>query len=134
MKLFKKSLFLFHRDLRINDNTGLIAALHQSESVMPCFIFEPKQVGKGNEYRSANAIQFMLESLHDLDRQLRKKDAQLYLFTGNTEDVIKKLIKTESVDAFFCNKDYTPFSIKRDEHIKKICINFNCTFLTFQMH
>ena len=39
-KKFKKSLFIFHRDLRLDDNTGLIEALKTSDIVIPCFIFD----------------------------------------------------------------------------------------------
>lgn len=35
----EKSLFIFRRDLRLEDNTGLISALGQAaEQVIPCFI------------------------------------------------------------------------------------------------
>jgi len=114
---FKKSLFIFRRDLRLNDNTGLLAALEQSETVIPCFIFDPRQVGTKNEYRSSNAIQFMVESLIDLDEQLRAHKGKLYLFYGEAGKIVAQLCKEEKIDAVFVNQDYTPFSIKRDAAI-----------------
>ena len=57
------SLFIFRRDLRLADNTGLNNALAQSNKVIPCFIFDPRQVEDSNKYKSNNAIQFMIESL-----------------------------------------------------------------------
>ena len=37
----EKSLFIFRRDLRLEDNTGLISALSQAaEHVIPCFILD----------------------------------------------------------------------------------------------
>ncbi len=41
----KVSPELIHKllDLRLADNTGLIAALRDSEDVIPCFIFDPRQ-------------------------------------------------------------------------------------------
>lgn len=125
---YKKSLFIFRRDLRLDDNIGLIQALHQSETVVPCFIFDPRQVGDENEYRATNCIQFMIESLQDLDEQLHKKDGKLYLFYGIADEVVEKLIKTEKIDAVFTNRDYTPFSIKRDAKIAKICHAHDCAF------
>jgi len=38
------SLFIFRRDLRLHDNTGLNEALRLSEKVIPCFIFDPRQI------------------------------------------------------------------------------------------
>ena len=53
-----KSLFVFRRDLRLDDNTALIQALTDSDEVIPCFIPDPRQL-ESNEYRSLNTIQFM---------------------------------------------------------------------------
>ncbi|MBI2774606.1 deoxyribodipyrimidine photo-lyase [Candidatus Dependentiae bacterium] len=125
---YKTSLFIFRRDLRLQDNTGLIEAIKQSETVIPCFIFDSRQVSKKNEYRSLNAIQFMIESLRELDEELRKKDGKLYLFYGKNEEVIGSLLKSGKINAVFCNRDYTPFSIKRDEEIKKQCLHYDVAF------
>jgi deoxyribodipyrimidine photo-lyase len=127
-KKYSKSLFIFHRDLRIEDNSGLLQACAQSESVIPCFIFDPAQVDAENKYRSANAIQFMIESLEDLEEQLAKLNGKLYIFYGHTLDVIIKLIKHENIDALFCNRDYTPFSIARDKQLQEICTKSRIAF------
>ena len=63
----KRGLFLFHRDFRIEDNTGLNKALELSEELYTCFIFTPEQVGPSNTYKSNNAVQFMIDSLMDLN-------------------------------------------------------------------
>ena len=39
------------------------------------------------------------------------------------------MIKEETLDAVFCNQDYTPFSLKRDEALKKICIQNGTEFI-----
>lgn len=130
MKNFKKALFIFRRDLRIQDNNGLIEALKKSEQVIPCFIFDSIQVGTKNSYRSMNAIQFMVESLKELNDQLRKKGSHLYFFYGDTHEIVKKLIILQKIDAVFVNRDYTPFSLKRDEQLEKNCIQHNCAFFS----
>ncbi len=73
-KKHKISLFIFRRDLRLTDNTGLINALIYSESVIPLFIVTPTQVSSKNKYKSSNAIQFMIKSLYDLDDQINKSN------------------------------------------------------------
>lgn len=128
MKLYAKSLFIFRRDLRLKDNTGLIQALEESETVIPCFIFDPIQVSEVNSFRSMNCMQFMIESLEDLATQLKERDAKLYLFSGDTYEVLESLITQEKIDAVYLNQDYTPFSVKRDDHIKKICIHHDVAF------
>ena len=128
MKQYKKSAFIFRRDLRISDNRGLLHALQVSKEVVPCFIFDPVQIDGKNPYRSMNAIQFMLQSLHELDEQLKEKGSRLYIFYGNTHEIVKQLISSQNIDAIFVNRDYTPFSLKRDETLEKICIQNGCIF------
>lgn len=125
---YKKALFIFRRDLRIQDNTGLIQAANLSDIIIPCFIFDPRQVGSANKYKSDNCIQFMLESLQDLDKELKKHETALYLFNGKAHDVVNALIKSEGIDAVFCNRDYTPFSAERDNALKKTCERNKVTF------
>ncbi len=119
----KKTLFIFRRDLRLHDNTALIKALEESEKVIPCFIFDPRQIGK-NSYKSENCIQFMTESLQDLEKQFKTQKGKLYFFKGRAEDVVKKLVKKEKIEAVYVNKDYTQYSKKRDEAIRKGTPNF----------
>jgi deoxyribodipyrimidine photo-lyase len=127
--MYSKSLFIFRRDLRVDDNTGLIEALHSSHEVLPCFIFDPRLLKDGNY--SKNALQFMLESLADLKKQLELVSGKLYLFSGLPHEVIEKLIREESIDAVFVNCDYTPFSARRDELIYMVCAEHGLKFHQF---
>lgn len=128
---YKKSLFIFRRDFRLDDNTGLIEALKNSEEVIPVFIFDPRQADKkNNSYFSQNAFEFLLESLKDLNGQLIDKKSKLYVFEGVSENVVEKLLKEEKIDAVFVNKDYTPFSIQRDKNIEEICKKNRADFKT----
>lgn len=126
----KKSIFLFHRDLRLEDNTGLIETLKQSEKVIPAFILDPAQLEK-NPYRGDHVVQLMVESLNDLNGQLQKKGGRLYLFYGKTKEVIEQLIEQEKIDGFFSNNDYTPFAQKRDTNIEALCKKAGVKFYTF---
>lgn len=56
MKLFRNGLFIFRRDLRLDDNIGLLNALNQSKQVIPCFIFDPVQISEKNKYYSVREI------------------------------------------------------------------------------
>jgi deoxyribodipyrimidine photo-lyase len=115
-----KSLVIFRRDLRLEDNTALNATLKSSDEVIPCFIFDPAQV-KDNEYMNHDALQFMIESIKDLGEQLKEKEGRLYLFYGKPAEVVELILKQEKVDSVHTNRDYTPFSRKRDEAIRKVC-------------
>jgi deoxyribodipyrimidine photo-lyase len=75
--------------------------------------------------KNENAIQFMIESLNDLDRQLGDKGSKLYLFHGKPQKVIEKLIDDKKIDSGHFNKDYTIFSRKRNATLASICSENN---------
>lgn len=119
-KKYSCSLFIFRRDLRIDDNTALIHALKNSKQVIPCFIVDPQQVNDKNVYRSNNALQFMIESLEDLKKQLKNR-GHIYFFYGTPWQVIKKLHDKKIFSALYINSDYTPYSCSRDKKLMKVC-------------
>ncbi len=128
-KQYKKSLFIFRRDLRLEDNLGLLALLEQSEAVIPAFIFDPRQINREeNEYFSEPAFQFLLSSLAELNGDLVARGSKLYIFHGNPSEVTESLIKNDRVQAVAVNKDYTPFARKRDKEIADVCEANNVQF------
>ncbi len=127
MKTYKTSLFLFRRDLRLEDNTGLIYALESSETVIPAFVFTEEQIEK-NPYRSNSCVQFMIESLQELFEQLQTKGSQLYFFSGSTEKTVSLCIQKLQIDALIVNKDYTPYSTQRDEKLSSLCKKHGVAF------
>ena len=121
-RIYHTSLFIFRRDLRLEDNRGLLRALEESESVVPLFILDPRQTdGLKNPYFSPNAFQFMIESLEELDRVLKNRGSQLYLGQGEAASVLERLLPTGEYAAVYCNQDYTPFAAKRDRGLQSLC-------------
>ncbi|RIZ64899.1 MAG: deoxyribodipyrimidine photo-lyase [Methylococcales bacterium] len=120
MPNYNKSLFIFRRDLRLQDNNGLNEALRLSKQVLPCFIFDPRQI-ETHSYQSQPALQFMLQSIADLDQQLQDVGGNLTLYKGLPDQVIASVLKQQSIEAVFINRDYTPFSRRRDAELLEIC-------------
>jgi deoxyribodipyrimidine photo-lyase len=123
----KYTLFIFRRDLRLVDNIGLNFANKNFKNIIPIFIFTPEQVDK-NKFKSDNAIQFMIESLKEVNSELKKIGSKLHLFYGDNKKVLKKIIKQIDVENIVFNQDYTPYAKKRDKKIKNFCDknNINC--------
>ena len=124
------SLVIFRRDLRLDDNTALIYATQSSKKVLPIFIFDPVLLQNPN--RSNNAIKFMQESINDLESQLRSIGARLYRFQGSPEKILDLILtdKELNVNNVFINRDYTPYSLKRDRLLLKVSQNRNTKFRT----
>jgi deoxyribodipyrimidine photo-lyase len=122
------TIFLFHRDLRLVDNTALNAAVALGRPVMPVFIFDPAQCDptasvaaneRANAYYSHPAVQFMCESLVSLHAELAALGSRLWVFSGNTLGVLKGLAKVMDVRAIAYNEDYTIFARDRDAAVAK---------------
>lgn len=125
-------IFLFHRDLRLVDNTSLINQLKtMGEAVLPIFIFPPEQINrKINKYFSDNSVQFMIESLHELSDEVKKKKGKMLFFKGDNMKVLKAINKVEPIESIGFNLDYTPYAKKRDAEIKTWCDSNNIVCLT----
>ncbi len=118
---YKRSLFIFRRDLRVDDNTALNSALELSDEVITCFIFDPRLADENRKYFNHNAFQLLLECLDDLQNQLRSMGGKLLLFSDLPETVIMDINEKHSIDAVFFNMDYTSFSRRRDGLITGTC-------------
>lgn len=125
---YRTSLFLFRRDLRVDDNRGLLRAAELSDRVLPAFVFDPRQQPPDNDYFSRPAFQFLIESLEDLESQLGERDARLHVFRGTPHEIVDRLARDPGIDAVFVNRDYTPFSRARDGQIRKVCGERNVAF------
>ncbi len=125
--MYQKAVFIFRRDLRIHDNSGLLFALENAKEVIPIFIFTPEQIEK-NPYRSDFSLQFMIESLEDLESDLKEMGGKLFYFYDHPEKVIGDCIEKLGVDLVVLNRDFTPYSIARDRKIEKISKEKNVSF------
>lgn len=122
-----RALFIFRRDLRLQDNTALQKALKENDEVLPCFILDKRQVER-NEYKSQNLLQFMRDSLKELNESLKKQNGKLYIFYGITHDIINEAIQKTDITSVYVNRDYTPFSKERDKKIHEVCQKNNVEF------
>ena len=120
---YKKGLFIFHRDLRIVDNVGLVQAFIDCEQVYTCFIFTPEQVGTHNKYKSKRAVQFMIETLQEVAGEIREHGGELIVLYGDPTTISRQLIHRLDVSAVYTNKDYSPYAIERDHALSNICKN-----------
>lgn len=116
-------LFIFRRDFRVIDNNALNVLYKKCSKIYPIFIFTPEQITSKNKYRSNNSVQFMIESLIDLDQQIRKtsSNSHLMVFYGNNMQVLKDLIQQLDISVVGFNIDYSPYAIARDADIFDYC-------------
>lgn len=130
----QKSIFIFRRDLRLEDNHGLIAALNESDKVLPVFIFDPVLAKQSAPSYCAKRMQFLCESLHELHTELTDRGSKLFVYSRNHADVVDTLLATSEYDAVYVNRDYTPYARARDERIADVCQKHNVSFEVHSTH
>jgi deoxyribodipyrimidine photo-lyase len=133
-KVYTYGIFIFRKDLRINDNRGLIKLAKECDEIIPVFIFDPYQVdlnSKTKNYLSYPALRFICEGVKDLDKSIGKKG--LNVFYGNPIEVLKHILKELKIDnkslALGFNADFTEYSIKRDNGIMDFCNTNNINLI-----
>lgn len=110
-------IHIFHRDLRTVDNAAFNQAAQRAREtkskLLPLFIFTPEQVGEQNALRSTASIEFMLNSLDDLNEQLYNK---LTVIHATQLEALLALASAAAyrIVAISEQRDYTPYAIKRE--------------------
>lgn len=106
-KKYDKGLMWFRRDLRIDDNAALYHALKACRQVFCVFVFDRAILDALP--RADRRVEFIRESLADLDRQLAElgrhhgvSQAGLIVQHGWAGEVLPALAQKLSADSRFC--------------------------------
>lgn len=127
----KQVLFWFRRDLRLKDNAGLYHALKLGNEVLPIFIFD-KTILEKLPNKQDKRVDFIHQSITELNTQLQKNDASLSVFHSTPLEVFEQLTKQYEISAVYTNHDYEPYAIARDEAVKAFLQTKNIAFNTYK--
>jgi deoxyribodipyrimidine photo-lyase len=125
------NIFWFRRDLRLDDNVGLAAALDSGIPVLPIFIFDKSIL---DELPSKDArVSFIHDTLTAIDIELKKNNVSgLAQYYGSPEDIFGELTNTYHVQGVFTNRDYEPYALERDQKISKFLSAKEIAFNTYK--
>ena len=104
----KTALVWFKTDLRLHDNETLIKAISQSETIVPVYCFDEshfKTTGFVFKKTGSFRTQFLLESLIDLDSNLRAIGSGLIVVKGKPEVEIPKLVQQYKATKVFAKRE-----------------------------
>ena len=107
----------FRRDLRDADHAALGEALRRARRVHCAFVFDRAilETLRGNaNSRADRRVEFIRESLCELDSALRQRGGALIVRHAVAADEIPRLARELKVDAVFANRDYEPQAKARD--------------------
>jgi deoxyribodipyrimidine photo-lyase len=123
----KISLFWFRRDLRLEDNRGLFAALKAGLPVLPIFIFDTIILNKLSDKSDAR-VSFIYNQVKFLKEKVEKLGGSFYVAYGNPVEIIDKITNELPVKYLFTNKDYESYALQRDQAIKESLETKNIPF------
>jgi deoxyribodipyrimidine photo-lyase len=127
-------IHIFRRDLRLDDNIALHLLSKEIKNIVPIFIFDPFQIDKTTEnenYRSDPAVKIMIESLDDLNSNLKKHGSKLHYFYGSPDKILDKLIKALKPTHVSYNADFSKYSLERDAKMDKICAKHEIALIKY---
>ncbi len=122
------ALVWFRRDLRLDDCEIVAEATKNNREVIPFFIIDPwfYQQPEVSKVR----VQFLFESLENLDANLRQRGSRLYLFEGDSTNIVesltRSLLEQKRQPKLYFNRDVqVEYGITRDRNLLDFCDRHN---------
>lgn len=116
------NIFWFRKDLRITDNKGLSefagSVSHNNE-----FLFLYIKNKNTFNFYGEKRIGFLLESLYELETELKSIGLRLNIIEGKSTFVFQKIINEFKAVTVFCNEQPEPYCIVRDNEVKELIEN-----------
>lgn len=133
------NLVWFRNDLRVQDNTSLLKASH-GEKVIGVYCFDTLYFEKGDfgfKKTERFRAQFLLESVRELRKNLKRFNIQLFVFVGKSSEHIPKLAKEHHIHKIYLQKEWTRDEVFISDAVKKEVdksIQFEETYDQFLFH
>jgi len=106
------ALLWFRRDLRLDDNPALAAALAGSDRLLPLYIYEPEAPGGASRW-------WLEASLTALDAELHRRGSRLFVAYGASEPVLRALFTATGARRLLWNHRYEPAAAARDAALRE---------------
>ena len=126
--MYKKTLFWFRQDLRTHDNTGLIDAIKNCDSLLPIFVLDKNLIPEFLWLKDQKFL-FLKEALLNLDKELKEKWGKLTVFYDKPEELIPKLCVEHGIHTIQSNKSYGSYGQERDRKIESWCVDNDVDFV-----
>ena len=110
MSRLSSALVWFRNDLRAIDNEALFRACRHQDRVIALYCFDPRQFSTTDfDFPTTGAfrLQFLLESLTDLKRQLKELNIPLLIRSDYPEKAIPQIIEELDIDVVYMHSEVT---------------------------
>lgn len=125
----------FKTNLRVVDNEVLNAACQTGAKIIPVYCFDEHHYTLtpfGTEKTGSFRAIFLLQSLTNLDENLRKANSGLTILKGKPEEEIYKLAKQYQAHKVFTQQEIGAEEIATANKVESALSTLNCEFTTFE--
>ncbi|BAT98552.1 hypothetical protein VIGAN_09221300 [Vigna angularis var. angularis] len=123
------SLVWFRKGIRIHDNPALEFASRSASHLYPVFVIDPHYMkpdpdafSPGSSRAGLNRIKFLLESLVDLDLNLKNLGSRLLILKGDPAEVVIHCLKEWNVSKLCFEYDTEPYYQALDVKVKNFAL------------
>ena len=130
----KRTLVWFKTDLRLHDNEPLVHAIAHSDEILPVYCIDPRQFETssfGFQKTGKFRAQFLLESLTDLDKNLRALGSGLVVVKGLPEEALLTLVKEYSIQKVVAKKEVAYEELQIHDAVEKALWTVQCPIETY---
>ncbi|EPS71388.1 hypothetical protein M569_03368, partial [Genlisea aurea] len=120
--LRRATIVWFRNDLRVHDNECLASANDDSISVLPVYLFDPRDYGKsssGFDKTGPYRANFLIESVADLRDNLRSRGSDLIVRIGKPEKELPELARSVGADAVYAHREVSHDEVRAEEKIEE---------------
>ena len=113
----ERTIVWFRKDLRIQDNPSLFAALENNQRIIPVFIWDEEAGGSWK--LGASSRWWLHHALLDLSQSIRNLGGQLLLLKGKAEEVIPHLANKYGAKQVYYGRTYDPSGIETQVQVEE---------------
>jgi len=126
-----KGLIWFRDDLRLHDNASFAEAVRKCDEVIALYVIDEDWLNAdqwGIQRCGPFRMQFIMESLQDLQQQLRALGGDLIIKTGRPETEVLRIVKTYQVSCVFASRQYAHYETLQEDAVRdEVDVQFNHT-------
>jgi deoxyribodipyrimidine photo-lyase len=130
----RTSIVWFKTDLRLHDNETLIKAIAQSDVIIPVYCFDDAEFVTtkfGFQKTGSFRAQFLLESLIDLDKNLRELGSGLLILRGKPEVEIPALVQHYKATKVFSKREVSYEEKQTENKVLEELFKLKCELQTY---
>jgi deoxyribodipyrimidine photo-lyase len=126
----KITIHWFRRDLRLTDNTSLLAAAEGADQVVPVYILSDWK--RTHHWTGPNRQEFLCGCLRSLAGNLESIGGRLIILSGEADAELEELVIATQASAIHCNRDPDPFGRGMEEKVAAMARRHGAEFHAHQ--